>query len=239
MASPARLERYLPLFDPDHFSDISFYEALAAIGYRQVLLGGTGSANLAAVTAQIRDRTALEVVLYPGGPGAVVDADLVVLPDVMNSNSHYARPFGSGPIATAAAVAQRGLDYLAIAYLIMGKSTAGWFYDATALPSDKVVLAYANYAKMIGYDTLALDYEGPDRTVSAALIDALSIIDGLQLVVSDTFTPDSAARALQQGVDTIVTPSNIYEEADDPVALAVAMHARLLADAPRLHAVAM
>lgn len=230
------LARYLPMFDPDAFADVGFFRELEAIGYRQILLGGTGAAGLAELTASIRAATALEVVLYPGGPGGVTDADLVVLPEVMNSNSHFARPFGSGPVATAAAVAARGLAYLPVAYFIMApQSTAGWFYEATPPPSDKVMLAYAQYAVMHGYRHLALDYEGPGTRHRPSLVRALASVPGLQLVLSDDLSATDAREALALGVDTVVTPSNVYEQASDPLRLAAQMYDVLLAaDAPAL-----
>src|SRR5690606_15742674 len=145
----------------DHFDDPAFFGELQRIGYRQVLLGGTGAGGLSALVQSIKQTTDLQVVLYPGGPSALAEADLVVLPDVMNSNSHFARPFGSGSVATAMNILQRGLPFLPLAYFIMGNSTAGWFYDAFKLPSDKVLLGYASYARMVGYRYFALDYEDP------------------------------------------------------------------------------
>jgi heptaprenylglyceryl phosphate synthase len=225
--------RYLPMFDPDHFTDVAFFRELWRIGYRQVLLGGTGTAGLGALVEAIKTETSLQVVLYPGGPAAVAEADLVVLPDVMNSNSHYARPFGSGSVATAAAIAQRGLPFLAVAYFIMGNSTAGWFYDAFRLPSDKVLIAYARYARMLGYRYVALDYEDPATAISPRLIAALAEIEGLRVIVSDEFTPERGLEALRLGAETIITPSNVYEDAPDPLGLAATMHATLLSPAVR------
>ena len=238
-AAPS-LAPYLPMFDPDAFGDVAFFEALAAIGYRQVLLGGTGAAGLGRLSAEIRAATDVQVVLYPGGPGGVADADLVVLPEVMNSNSHFARPFGSGPVATAAAIAARGLPYLPVAYFIMApSSTAGWFYDAGPPPNDKVMLAYAQYAAMHGFRYLALDYEDPDVPYRPALVQALARVPGLRLVVSDELTPPRAREALALGVHTVVTPSNVYEDAGDPLRLAAQMYDVLLRDrAPALAAVA-
>lgn len=131
------LARYLPLLDPDHFGDVAFFRELEAIGYRQVLVGGTGAGGTPRLVAQIRRETSLQVVLVPSGPAAVTDADLVVLPDVMNTNSHFARPFGSGSVATANAAADLGVPFLPVAYFIMGDSTAAWYYEAFRLPSDK------------------------------------------------------------------------------------------------------
>lgn len=223
-----KFDRYLPLLDPEHFGDIAFYQALERIGYRQVLLGGTGATNLAHLCRELKRHTTLQVVLYPAGPDSVAAADVVLLPDVMNSNSHYARPFGSGSVSTAMHIAQRGLNFLPIAYFIMGNSTARWYFDAFLVPKTKIVVGYALYARMVGYRVLALDYEDPALQIDPKLISALRTIEGLHLVVSDEFTPQTAAEALTLGIDTIVTPSNIYEEAADPLALAAEFHTALL-----------
>lgn len=225
--APLNFPRYLPMFDPDHFSDVGFFEELASIGYRQVLLGGTGSAALQAVSAEIRAHTELKVVLYPGGPGGVADADVVVLPDVMNSNSHFARPFGSGPVSTAMVVAERRLPYVPVAYFIMGASTASWFYDASPAPSTKVLLGCARYAAMLGYRHLALDYEG-DARCELSTIRRLAEIEGLNVLVSDAFSPARAKEALRAGASTVVTPSNCFERHKDPLAHAAALYDALL-----------
>lgn len=227
-ASHIPLAPYLPMFDPDKFRDPAFFRELSRMGYKQVLLGGTGAADLPALVQDIKRATDLQVVLYPGGPSALADADLVVLPDVMNSNSHFARPFGSGSVATAMNVLARGLRFIPVAYFIMGNSTAGWFYDAFRLPSDKVLLGYASYARMVGYRYLALDYEDPAIDIKPELISALRRIPDIQLVVSDEFTPERAVHARELGVDTLITPSDIYEEAADPLALAARYHQMLL-----------
>lgn len=219
---------YMPLLDPDAFSDVAFYRELSVIGYEQVLLGGTGSAGLVELISKIKRETSLSVVLYPSGPDSVCAADVVLLPDVINSNSHFARPFGSGSVATAMNIAKQGVPFLPMAYVILGNSTARWYFDAFLLPSRKILLGYALYARMLGYRYLALDYEDPELDLDPQLISELRAIDGLHLVVSDEFTPESAVRARELGVQTVVTPSNILEDAADPLALAAEFHARLL-----------
>ncbi len=221
-------DRYLPLIDPDTFSDVAFYQELSKIGYRQVLLGGTGSAGLVDVVRSIKAHTDLTVALYPAGPDAVCATDVVIMPDVMNSNSHFARPFGSGAVATAMNIMRQGLNFVPVAYIIMGNSTARWYFDAFLLPSTKILLGYANYARMVGYRYLALDYEDPQINIDPHLIAALRRIPGLHLVVSDEFTPASAAEALSYGAQTVITPSDIFEDASDPLALAAEFYTRLL-----------
>ena len=176
-------DRFLPLLDPDTFSDVAFYQELEKIGYRQVLLGGTGSAGLTDVVRAIRGAT-----------------------NIM----------------------RQGLPFVPVAYLIMGNSTARWYFDAFLLPSNKILLGYANYARMVGYRFLALDYEDPEINIDAGLIAALRKIPGLHLVISDEFTPEGAAAALGYGAQTVITPSDIFEDAADPLALAAEFHDRLL-----------
>ncbi|HEY0137065.1 MAG TPA: geranylgeranylglyceryl/heptaprenylglyceryl phosphate synthase [Nannocystis sp.] len=223
-----KFDPYLPLIDPEHFTDIAFYRELEKIGYRQVLLGGTGVSNLAEVVTQIKRQTDLQVVLYPAGPDSLADADVVLLPDVMNTNSHHGRPFGSGAVSTAVNIARRGLNFLPLAYFIMGESTARWYYDAFLIKKPKVILGYATYARMVGYRFLALDYEDPELNIDPELITALRTIEGMHLVVSDEFTPASAVEARALGIDTVVTPSNLYEESSDPLAMAADFHRALL-----------
>ena len=223
-----QLAPYLPMFDPDAFSDPEFYVELERIGYRQVLLGGTGTAGLTSLVKSLKRATKLEVILYPGGPAALAEADLVILPDVMNSNSHYARPFGSGSVATAMNIMQQGLPFIPVAYFIMGNSTARWFYDAFTLPSDKILLAYATYARMVGYRYLALDYEDPKIDITPKLIAKLREIPDMHMVISDEFDEVRGKKALEMGADTLVTPSNLYEDAADPLGFAARMHAALL-----------
>lgn len=219
---------YVPLLDPESFPDPAFYRELEAIGYEQVLLGGTGSVRQAELIRAIKRETSLSVALFPSGPDAVCEADVVLMPDVMNSNSHFARPFGSGAVATAMNIMRLGLPFLPVAYLILGNSTARWYFDAFTPPSIKVLLGYATYARMVGYRYLALDYEDPQIPIDRTLVSLLRELPDLHLVVSDELTPSEAVEVLDLGAQTIVSPSNVYERAADPLALAAEFHARLL-----------
>ncbi|MCS6899537.1 MAG: geranylgeranylglyceryl/heptaprenylglyceryl phosphate synthase [Myxococcales bacterium] len=217
------LPRYLPLIDPDHFHDLAFYRELEDTGVEAVLLGGTGSAYLRDVAAMVRAHTQMRIVLYPAGPDSVCPVDLVLMPDVMNSNSHFARPFGSGSVATAIAIAKQGLAYLPVAYFILGDSTARWYFDAFPINSDKLIIGYCTYAKMVGYRHIALDCEDPKRQIDLGLVRKIKQATGLHLTVSDEITPEQLRELLISGVDTVVTPSNLLETADDPIALVRAL----------------
>lgn len=223
-----QFDAYLPSFDPEHFADMAFFRELEKIGYRQILVGGTGAGDLPEMVRKLKKETNLTVVLYPSGPASLAPADLVLLPDVMNSNNHYARPFGTNSIATAMNIAKQKLKFVPVAYLIMGDSTARWFHEAFLLPSPKVLLGYATYARMVGYRYLALDYEDPDINIDPELIAALRRIPDLHIVIADEFSPAQAARARELGVDTIVSPSNLFEDSSDPLALAAEFYRAVL-----------
>lgn len=228
-AATFKFSRYLPLFDPDTFSEVEFYQELEAIGYRQVLIGGTGAADIGGLTRRLKSETNLTTIIYPSGPESVAPADLIVLPDVMNSNAPHARPFGTAAIATAVNVAQRGLAFVPVAYFVMGgSSTAGWYFDAFPITSKKVMLSYATYARMVGYRYLAVDYEGAAGGADLEVVGMLSKIDGLSVLVSEDMTSERAQQVLAAGATTVITSSDMYEQSDDPLALAAELHDRLL-----------
>jgi heptaprenylglyceryl phosphate synthase len=223
------LPRFLPLIDPDHFSDLAFYRELATIGYRQILLGGTGSEALPRMAQAIRAETDLAVVLYPAGPDAVCAADLIVLPDVMNSGAAHARPFGPAAVATALAAARTGSPYLAVAYFIQAESTACRYFEADPIRCEATLADHCRYAQMVGYHHIALDYEGPDDVEIGAVRRIKESAPGCWLTVSDEVSPARARLLAEHGVDTVILPSDLLEAANDPLALADAYHRELLA----------
>lgn len=228
-ASVEPLPRFLPLLDPEHFHEVAFYRELSAIGYTQVLLGGTGSARLRELVAEIRRNTNLRVVLYPSGPDAVCEADLILLPEIMNSTAPHARPFGPGAVMTSLAVARSGCPWLAVAHFIQGRSTARWFYDAQPVEDARLLAVTCQYAEMVGYRHIALDYEQHPNHVDSELVARVKASAPLcHLTVSDEASPERARLLAEHGVDTVVLPSDVLEEASDPLELAYRYHARLL-----------
>ncbi|MBV9119375.1 MAG: hypothetical protein JOZ39_01610 [Chloroflexi bacterium] len=218
--------------DPDEFSNRpDFFVELERIGYRCLLLGGTGGARMSEAVHNIRSHTDLQIYMHPSSPGEIMPVDLIFFPAVMNSNSHYTRPFGSGSVACAMAIAELGVPFLPVAYFILGESTAKWYADAFMVRSNKLIVGYCLYAKMMQYEHVFLDYEGPKVDIDASLIHAIKVHTNVHLLVSDEFTPETAHRAVELGIETIVTPSNIYERAKDPSALAKQFYDRLLAPA--------
>lgn len=226
-SSDVGLAPYLPLFDPEHFHDPAFFRQLERMGYRQVLLRDTGCSNLLDLVTNIKSATALQVVLYSGTPGP--GADLIVLPDVVGSISDPAHPLGSCSVTTTINVRQRRLSFLPVASFVLGNSTASWFHDMFRSISEMVLVNYANYARIVGYHFFELDYNGASLDIRPELIAALRKIPDIQLLINDRFTPDRARAVLELGAHTVITPSEVYEAAGDPLALAAEFYARLLA----------
>lgn len=233
MTSPcteaATLPRFLPLIDPDHFSDLAFFRELAAIGYRKILLGGTGSEAIPRMAQAIRAETGLGVVLYPAGPDAVCAADLIVLPDVMNSGAPHARPFGPAAVATALATARTGCPFLPVAYFIQAESTACRYFEAAPIRCEAALADHCRYAEMVGYHHIALDYEGPEDVELKVVARIRRSAPTCWLTVSDEVTPARARALAEHGVDTVILPSDLLEASNDPVALAEDYHRALLA----------
>ncbi len=224
------LSRFSLLLDPDHFGDIGFFTELRAIGYADVLLGGTGTHRLPGLVTEVRRTTGLRVILYPSGPDAVCAADLILMPDIMNSRAQHARPFGPGAVMTALAIARTGCPWLSVAHFIQGQSTARWFYDAEPIRDAGLLAHHCRYAEMVGYRNIALDYEDPNTQVEVETVVRIKqSAPRCHLTVSDEVSPAHAYELAQHGVDTLILPSNVLEEAPDPLALAHRYHARLLA----------
>jgi heptaprenylglyceryl phosphate synthase len=225
------LPRYLPLFDPDSFHEPSFFAELARIGYEMVLLGGTGNAHMKTAIEAVR-ASGMSAVIHPSSPGDVWPADLALLPAVMNSDSHFAGPFGSGAVMSAMAIAQHGIPFLPVAYFVMAESTAAWYANAVPLRSRKLLVACCKYAQMIGYRHLLLDYEGAAEVpLDGALSAAIKCDPLARLLLIARFTPHTARTALAAGVDTVISASNVYEEAADPLELARTFHEALQVEA--------
>lgn len=222
MLNPTKVQlpKYLPLFDPDSFQEASFYKEIEKIGYKQILLGGTGNATMKKAIEDIHLHTNLSVAIVPSGPGDIFPTELVFLVAIMNSNSHYFRPFGSGSVACGVAITQQGIPFIPVAYFVMGDSTARWHTDADLIPNNKILLSYCQHTQMLGYKWLLLDYEGHSSSISVELIQKIKKYTQINLMIINEFTPETALQAINAGVDTAITASDIYEETHNPIQLA-------------------
>ena len=224
-----KLPKYLPLFDPDSFHEASFYKDIEKIGYQKILLGGTGNAAMRKAIEAIRLHTNLSIAIVPSGPGDIFPVDLVFLVAIMNSNSHHFRPFGTGSIACSMEIAQQSIPFIPVAYFIMGNSTARWYTDADLIPNDKILLGYCQHTKMVGYEWLLLDYEDNSSSIRIELIQKIKKYTQINLMVINEFTPQTALQAIDAGVNTVITASDIYEENNNPIKLASDFYETLIA----------
>ena len=215
-----QLPKYLPLLDPEIFQEASFYKEIEKIGYKQILLGGTGNAAMKRAVEAIHKNTNLSVSILPSSPGDILPVELVFLVAIMNTNSHYFRPFGSGSVACGIEIAQQGIPFVPLAYFIMGNSTARWYTDADLITNDKILLSYCQHTQMLGYKWLLLDYEGHSSNISVELIQKIKKYIHINLMVISEFTPQTALEAISAGVNTVITASDIYEETHNPIQLA-------------------
>ena len=147
----------------------------------------------------------------------------------MNSNSHYFRPFGSGSVACGVEIAQQGIPFIPVAYLILGDSTARWYTAADLIPNNKILLSYCQHTQMLGYKWLLLDYEGSSSIMNVELIKKIKKYIQINLMIINEFTPETALQAIDAGVDTAITASDIYEEAQNPIQLAREFYDNLIA----------
>ena len=147
----------------------------------------------------------------------------------MNSNSHYFRPFGSGSVACGVEIAQQSIPFIPVAYFIMGDSTARWYTDADLIPNNKILLSYCQHTQMLGYKWLLLDYEGSYSNINVELIKKIKKYTQINLMIINEFTPQTALQAIDAGVKTIITASDIYEESAHPIELAREFYKILIA----------
>ena len=224
-----QLPKYLPLFDPDSFGEVSFYKEIEKIGYKQILLGGTGNGAMKRAIEAIHLHTNLSVTIIPSGPGDIFPTELVFLVAIMNSNSHYFRPFGSGSVACGVEIAQQSIPFIPVAYFIMGDSTARWYTDADLIPNNKILLSYCQHTQMLGYKWLLLDYEGSSSIMNLELIKKIKKYTQINLMIINEFTPETALQAIDAGIDTAITASDIYEEAQNSIQLAREFYDNLIA----------
>lgn len=224
-----KLPQYLPLFDPDSFHEPSFYKEIEKIGYNMILLGGTGNTKMKKAVEAIKLHTKLSVAIIPSNPGDIVPVDLIFLVSIMNSNSHYFRPFGSASVSCSMTIAELNIPFIPVAYFIMGVSTASWYTDACLIPSDNILLSYCLHSQMVGYKWLLLDYEGIPSDINTQLIQKIKQNSQINLMVINEFTPQTALQAIDAGVKTIITASDIYEESAHPIELAREFYKILIA----------
>jgi phosphoglycerol geranylgeranyltransferase len=216
---------HLTLIDPDSQSPenaASMAEAAALGGTDGLMVGGSVGACgsiLEETVRQIKARTKLPVVLFPGSAaGLCQNADAIFFMSLLNSRSiSY---IVENQALGAPMVLRYGLEPLPMAYLIVEPGgTVGWVGDAKAIPRSKpeIAVAYALAGKYLGMRLVYLEAgsgaESPVplemvRKVKQALGDTLLVVGG------GIKTGLDAADLVAAGADIIVTGTAVEKSSD-------------------------
>lgn len=222
------LPRFILKLDPIRFQELKFYRALEEIGYNHIFFSGTGWGRTTVLVNKIRNSSELKVILHPANSSDLCKTDLIVLPVIMNTNSPYLRPFGTESINSAIGAKAAGLNYLNVAYFVLGPTQMAWHHQTFDIPSSEHLYNYCLYSHMLGFKYIWLDYEGAVN-VDLDLIKRLKAEEGLKLIVSGAFSQSQTRELYTLGVDTVMLSGQLLLASDDPLALAKTFYDNLMA----------
>ncbi len=169
------------------------------------------------VVVEIKEKTNLPVILFPGSPTALSKyADAVWFLSVLNSQNPY---FITGAQMQGAFIVKRyGLEVLSLGYIILGTGgTVSIVSYTRPLPLDKpeVVAAYALAAEYMGFQFIYLEGGSGGKPVPQKVISLVKRTISIPLVVGGGIrTRVEAKKAAAAGADIIVT-GTIIEETDN------------------------
>lgn len=216
---------HLTLIDPDSQSPenaASMAEAAALGGTDGLMVGGSVGACgsiLEETVRQIKARTKLPVVLFPGSAaGLCQNADAIFFMSLLNSRSiSY---IVENQALGAPMVLRYGLEPLPMAYLIVEPGgTVGWVGDAKAIPRSKpeIAVAYALAGKYLGMRLVYLEAgSGAGSPVPLEMVRKVKQALGDTLLVAGggIKTGLDAADLVAAGADIIVTGTAVERSSD-------------------------
>jgi phosphoglycerol geranylgeranyltransferase len=216
---------HLTLIDPDSQSPENaarMAEAAALGGTDGLMVGGSVGACgsiLEETVRQIKARTKLPVVLFPGSAaGLCQNADAIFFMSLLNSRStsYIVENQAQG----APMVLRYGLEPLPMAYLIVEPGgTVGWVGDAKAIPRSKpeIAVAYALAGKYLGMRLVYLEAgSGAESPVPLEMVRKVKQALGDTLLVAGggIKTGLDAADLVAAGADIIVTGTAVEKSSD-------------------------
>jgi phosphoglycerol geranylgeranyltransferase len=216
---------HLTLIDPDSQSPENaarMAEAAALGGTDGLMVGGSVGACgsiLEETVRQIKARTKLPVVLFPGSAaGLCQNADAIFFMSLLNSRSiSY---IVENQALGAPMVLRYGLEPLPMAYLIVEPGgTVGWVGDAKAIPRSKpeIAVAYALAGKYLGMRLVYLEAgSGAGSPVPLEMVRKVkqALGDTLLVVGGGIKTGLDAADLVAAGADIIVTGTAVEKSSD-------------------------
>lgn len=216
---------HLTLIDPDSQSPQNaarMAEAAALGGTDGLMVGGSVGACgsiLEETVRQIKARTELPVVLFPGSAsGLCQNADAIFFMSLLNSRS--TSYIVENQALGAPIVLRYGLEPLPMAYLIIEPGgTVGWVGDAKAIPRSKpeIAAAYALAGKYLGMRLVYLEAgSGAESPVPLEMVRKVKQALGDTLLVAGggIKTGLDAADLVAAGADIIVTGTAVERSSD-------------------------
>lgn len=216
---------HLTLIDPDSQSPevaAAMAEAATRGGTDAIMVGGSVGASgvlLHETVANIKEKTDLPVILFPGSvAGLCENADAVFFMSLLNSRSPsylVENQFLGAPL-----VLRYGLEPIPMAYIIIEPGgTVGFVGDARLIPRKKpeVAAAYALAAKYMGMRLVYLEAgSGADSPVPAKMVAMVKrLIGDMLLIVGGGIRSGAAAAELvAAGADLIVTGTAVERSED-------------------------
>ena len=160
------------------------------------------------VVADIKSRTAIPVVLFPGGLNQIsAHADAILFLSLISGrNPDF---LISKQVAAAPLVKKLGLKVIPTGYLLIGKtSSASYMSNTTPIPYHKADIAAATAlaGELMGQQAVYLDAgSGAPEPVRATMVTAVRKAIRLPLIVGGGIRSfDEAYTALEAGADTLV-----------------------------------
>jgi putative glycerol-1-phosphate prenyltransferase len=213
------------LLDPDKISLDTFPALLdraVAHGVDFFFVGGSLITNyaLGEVIAEIKRRTAIPVVLFPGSNLHIEpSADAILFLSLISGRNPE---FLIGQHVVAAPIVRRsGLEVLPTAYLLVDagvQTTVSYISNTTPLPADKpgVAACTAMAGEMLGLRLTYLDAgSGAKRPVPPELIAAVRQSVETPIIVGGGInSARKAADALEAGADVLVVGNGIEQNPD-------------------------
>jgi phosphoglycerol geranylgeranyltransferase len=214
------IKSFAVLLDPDKLDKISLERVIdlseeSSVDY--FFLGGSllSKYNIPEIIKTIKQRSAIPIVLFPGGPLQVeATADAILLLSLISGRN---ADFLIGQhVVAAPLIKQSNLEILPTGYLLVdcGKqTTASYISNTTPLPYDKPAIAAATAmaGEMLGLKLMYLDGgSGAMKPVHAEMIAVIKKSVACPLIVGGGInSEEKAAAALSAGADVIVVGTGI------------------------------
>ena len=217
---------FFVLLDPDSGSTEHVVECglkAAEHGADALLLGGSfvGNANFTKISAELKKKTSIPIILFPGGCSHVVPGpDAILFTTLLSGrNPQY---LIDEQVKGAILVKSFGIEALPTAYLLVesGRTTAVEFISNTRpLPSDKpaIAAAHAMAAELLGLRWVYLEAgSGAQNPVPVKMVGMVRASTPLKVIVGGGIrTPQEARERVEAGAHAIVI-GNLFEKEGDP-----------------------